>query len=96
MDFLARNQVYHDAIGDREFVVLTDRSGASRVYGSGGSRFVRWDGDRTAWDDGGVEWMVQENRLTSPAAERLERLPAHRAFWFGWYAQYPETRLVRR
>ena len=24
-----------------------------------------------------------------------KRIPAHRAFWFGWYAQYPATRLIR-
>lgn len=24
-----------------------------------------------------------------------ERVPAHRAFWFGWYAQFPETVLVK-
>ena len=24
-----------------------------------------------------------------------ERVPAHRAFWFGWYAQFPETILVK-
>lgn len=24
-----------------------------------------------------------------------EQIPAHRAFWFGWYAQFPETVLIR-
>ena len=94
--FLSRNHVYHDALGDREFVILTDQSGASRVYESGGRRFTRWDAVDAAWDDGGGRWTVEEGALVGPAAERLERLPAHRAFWFGWYAQYPETRLVRR
>ena len=94
--FLSRNGVYHDALGEVEFVVLTDASGASRVYESAGRRFARWDGASTAWDDGGSAWTVEEGALAGPAGERLERLPAHRAFWFGWYAQYPETRLVRR
>ena len=94
--FLARNAVHHDALGEVEFVVLTDASGASRVYESGGRRFTRWDAAGTAWDNGGAEWTVGEDALVGPDGERLERLPAHRAFWFGWYAQYPETRLVRR
>ena len=94
--FLSRNHVYHDALGDREFVILTDPSGASRVYESAGRRFTRWDGVDAAWDDSGARWTLEEDALVGPAAERLERLPAHRAFWFGWYAQYPETRLVRR
>ena len=94
--FLAGNRVYHDALGEVEFVVLTDRSGASRVYESAGYRFTRWDAASTAWDEGGLQWKVGEDALVGPDAERLERLPAHRAFWFGWYARYPETRLVRR
>ena len=96
--YLSRNRVYHGRLGEIEFVVLTDQSGASRVYESDGRRFTGWDGGRAVWDDSGARWTVTEGGLVGPgpAAERLERLPAHRAFWFGWYAQYPETRLVRR
>ncbi|MDE2782318.1 MAG: DUF3179 domain-containing (seleno)protein, partial [Gemmatimonadota bacterium] len=94
--FLSRNRVYHDRLGDTEFVVLTDASGASRVFESAGRRFTGWDSDSTVWDDSGARWAVTEGGLVGPAGERLERLPAHRAFWFGWYAQYPGTRLVRR
>ena len=25
----------------------------------------------------------------------LHRIPAQRAFWFGWYAAFPHTRLVQ-
>lgn len=96
VDFLWMNSVYHDALGGGEFVVLTDRSGASRVYEAAGRRFTRWDDDTTVWDGDGYRWAVEEDALVGPEGERLERLPAHRAFWFGWYAQYPETRLVRR
>jgi len=96
VDFLWMNSVYHDALGDTEFVVLTDRSGASRVYETAGRRFTRWDDDKSVRDDSGARWTVEEGALVSPGGERLRRLPAHRAFWFGWYAQYPETRLVRR
>ena len=28
------------------------------------------------------------------ATTRLARLSAHRAFWFGWYAQFPDTALI--
>ena len=96
VDFLARNRVYHDVLGSREFVVLTDRSGASRVYESANRRFTRWDGDSAVIDEDGARWTVEEGGLAGPGALRLQRLPAHRAFWFGWYARYPETRLVRR
>ena len=31
----------------------------------------------------------------SPSGERLRSVPAHRAFWFGWVAQHPDTELHR-
>ena len=92
--YLEKNRVYHDRLGDVPFVVLTDRSGANRVYETGGRRFASWDFDRKAVDEQGVEWTLSEDRLESSAGV-LARLPAHRAFWFGWYSAYPETRLVR-
>ena len=93
--FLDKKRVYHDSLGEVDFVVLTDRSGANRVYETRGRRFASWDDDGKAVDADGVEWAVSESKLESPDGAELARLPAHRAFWFGWYAAYPETRLVR-
>jgi hypothetical protein len=31
----------------------------------------------------------------SETGERLARVPAPRAFWFGWIAQHPETVLYK-
>ena len=36
--FLAANRIYHDRVGSIAFVVLTDASGANRVYKSGHPR----------------------------------------------------------
>ncbi len=94
-DFLAANRVYHGRIGSQQFVVLTDASGANRVYESANLRFATWDGDSTARDSSGGTWKVTEDGLTGPGGASLKRLPAHRAFWFGWYAAYPATRLVK-
>ncbi len=93
-DFLRQRPVYQDRIGRVEFVVLTDGTGANRVYTSGGRRFVSWDG-ATAMDSERGSWAVSEAALTRNDGARLARLPAHRAFWFGWYAAYPQTRLVK-
>jgi hypothetical protein len=95
VDFLSDNTVYHDSIGALTFVILTDKSGASRVYETNGFVFDRWDGQQTAGDEAGGRWTLSEAWLTGPNGTKLRRLPAHRAFWFGWYAQYPETRLVK-
>ena len=94
-DYLAANRVYHDRLGGRAFVVLTDASGANRVYESAGRRFASWDGNATARDSAGGAWKVGEDGLNGPGGASLQRLPAHRAFWFGWYAAYPATRLVK-
>jgi hypothetical protein len=94
VEFLADQTVYHDSLGAVDFVVLTDRSGASRVFETDGRRFSAWDGQDAVLDESGERWRLTEAALTSPGQTPLRRLPSHRAFWFGWYAQFPETRLV--
>lgn len=94
-DFLAANRVYHDRLGGQAFVVLTDASGANRVYESSNLQLVTWDESSEARDATGTTWQVTEDRLVGPSGAALKRLPAHRAFWFGWYAAYPQTRLVK-
>ncbi len=93
--FLERNRIYQDRVGDTEFVVLTDASGANRVYASLGVRFAGWDGADAVIDRAGQRWMITESHLSADDGRRLERLAAHRAFWFGWHAQFPQTRLVK-
>ena len=62
---------------------------------AGSHRFVELDGDDGVRDSVGGAWHVDEGGLRGPAGAALARLPAHRAFWFGWYAAYPATRLVK-
>lgn len=95
VDYLTANPIYHDRVGDLQFVVLTDTSGANRVYETKGIRFKKWDLDRTAVDEKDIHWVMSENRLESADGRVLYRLPAHRAFWFGWYSAYTHTRLVQ-
>ena len=93
-DFLKSNPVYHDQLGQHEFVVLTDASGANRVYQAKPGQFTSLEGDQLKDKDGAV-WKVNELCLENADGEKLERLPAHRAFWFGWHAVYNDTRLVK-
>ncbi|MBZ0166087.1 MAG: DUF3179 domain-containing protein, partial [Candidatus Omnitrophica bacterium] len=92
--FLRAHPVHHDRIGDDNFVIFTDTSGAHRAYESKDLTFISWDNDRTARDASGTAWTLTENYLESKDGERLYRLPAHNAFWFGWFAAYKNTRLV--
>jgi hypothetical protein len=91
--YLKSHPVHHDAVNDLKFVVLTDLSGANRVYQSDEVTFIAFDGQNTATDSQGNQWTVSEDKLEGDG-KQLPRLPAHCSFWFGWYAAYPHTRLV--
>ena len=94
-DYLAAHPVYQDQVGDLRFVVFTDPSGANRVYQAQDLDFLRWDGRHTVYDAQGVSWRLDEAQLQAADGRVLHRLPAHRAFWFGWFSAYNHTRLVR-
>jgi hypothetical protein len=46
-------------------------------------------------DHTGKTWRVTETALTTEDGEPAPRVPAHRAFWFGWFAQFPTTLLIK-
>lgn len=94
-DFLSKNPLYKNRIGRQEFIVLTDNSGANRVYDPKGIHFVGYDGDSTVSDDEGNVWILKEEWLENTKGDKLTRLPYHRAFWFGWLAAFPETQLIK-
>ena len=93
-DFLAEHPVLHEAIEGTAFVVFTDPSGANRAYASEDVRFTAYDGGWSVQDDSGGTWTMDEHTLTAEDGRVLHRLPAQRAFWFGWYGAFPHTRLV--
>jgi hypothetical protein len=94
-EFLATRPVYQLRMGGVNMVVLTDTSGANRVYEAKDMTFTSWDSTATARDNQGKVWRMDEAQLTSPTGESLKRLPAHRAFWFGWHAAFPQTQLIK-
>ena len=94
--FLLRNRVSHHDFAGRNLVIVTSEQGANRVYDAGEIRFERRIDDEQVVDDAGRAWQVSEDGLVlvDDAGVRLARVPAQRAFWFGWYAQFPDTALV--
>jgi len=94
-EFLEDNPVYTNRIGDLDLVVLTDQSGANRVYRTDGVRFRTYDQQDEAIDSTGTTWRVTERNLVAADGRALDRLSSFRAFWFGWYAAFPRTRLVK-
>ena len=93
-EFLDDNRVYPFEVDGRSYVVITSEKGANRVFEAGEVRFRRDDDSDRIRDRGGRRWTVSEDALVS-GDDRLGRVTANRAFWFGWYAQFPETRLIK-
>jgi len=92
--YLSKNSIYQNKIGEKDFVVFTDKSGASRVFESKGKKFTDWDRQYSIKDSNETEWTLSESKIMSSDGDILYRLPAHRAFWFGWYSAYPNTKLI--
>jgi hypothetical protein len=94
---LIKKPVFHISIDRAHFVIITNRAGANRVYKSGNHRFTTITKDQLLKDSQGGVWMVNESGLQKISDPHLElpRYPAHRSFWFGWYAQYPDTLLFK-
>lgn len=94
-NYLNKHPLFSDKIGSQQFIVLTDKTGANRVYDPKKITFASYDGIDTAIDNTGKEWRISEQSLTGSDGAVLNRLPYHRAFWFGWHAAFPETRLIK-
>ena len=94
VSFLKKHPLYLDSIGNQSLVILTNRSWANRVYDATGVSFSSWDQKSKLIDKEGQRWEVREEALIHPSGKQRRRLPSHRAFWFGWHAQFPNSRLV--
>lgn len=93
--FLKKRPIYTDKIGEQKLLILTDKSGANRVYDPEEVKFSSYDQDLQLLDSTGEKWVLYENKLISSEGRVLKGIPAHRAFWFGWLAAFPDTRLVK-
>lgn len=93
--FLKKHPIHIEKIGDQKLLILTDKSGANRVYDPEGLNFARYDQDIQVIDTSGEKWVLYENKLISSEGRVLTGIPAHRAFWFAWVSAFPNTRLVK-
>lgn len=95
LDKLGEEIVVHDMLGGVPIVIVLDSaSGAVRAYERGDRRFripgiapVR----QLRAEDGTVWRLAEEGLAPAGDGDTLPRVPGHVAFWFGWYAFYPDT-----
>lgn len=90
---LRRQPVYAFEAGRRRLVVVTSAAGANRVFDRGPHTFLERLPDGSVRDATGGRWRVADEAMVSDTGEELARIPAHRAFWFAWSAQFPDTAL---
>jgi hypothetical protein len=96
--FLRSHPVYSLSVGQSRYVVVTSASGANRVYQYQMDTVVpEQPSGPTVVDGDGRRWRVTEDALIaeSPGLASAPRVPAQRAFWFGWFAQFPDTMLIK-
>lgn len=93
-ELLKRKPLYQTKISDKSILVVTDSTGANRVYLTGVD-FAKQESETKLLDKSGRRWNVTEDKIQCISTKvKAPRLAAHRAFWFGWHAAYPNGQLI--
>ena len=103
LEILFRERVVNDTVGSEDLVLAADPgSGAVRVYQRGGRLFAEGPDGLLVEPATGELWECREEGLIPQRSgvedgmpKALARVPGHRAYWFGWYAFFPDTALYR-
>ncbi len=95
LEILFAERVVNDHIGSLPVVLVAEPESQSvRAYQRGGRELAEGpSADELVDPVDGVRFRIEEEALVPAAAgtSRLPRYSGHRAYWFGWYAFFPET-----
>ncbi len=105
VEALQKDRVVNDQVGDTEIVVVAaGESDAARVYRRQGQSF-QLDPESSSdpafpkglVDGDGGKWQVTEEHIVNSTDDslKLERIPTHTSFWFGWYNFHPNTEVYK-
>ncbi len=72
-----------------------DSGGEVRAYQRGDHIFAPGPAKDTVLDGKGNTWEVTEEALIGPNNETAPRLNGHLAYWFGWFAFFPNTLIYK-
>ncbi|UCG22981.1 MAG: DUF3179 domain-containing protein [Chloroflexota bacterium] len=73
--------------------VTYTNGGEVRAYDRGDETFSPGPEPGILLDAAGGPWQITEEALLGPDGQTAPRLSGHLAYWFGWYAFFPETEL---
>ena len=97
LELLFAERVVNDRVGALPVVLVAEpQSRSVRAYLRGGRELAEGpSADRLVDPADGLLYRVEEEALVPAAAgvSRLPRYAGHHAYWFGWYAFFPETAL---
>lgn len=75
--------------------VQYDAGGEVRAYKRGAEIFAPGSNADSVIDAKGNVWCVTEEALLGPDGARAERVGGHLAYWFGWFAFFPNAQLYQ-
>jgi len=95
LDVLLSERVVNDRVGSAPIVLVADPGdGSVRAYLREGRFFAEGPTPTELVEPStGDRWRITEEVLVAPGPAPLPRYPGHRAYWFGWYAFFPDTTL---
>lgn len=71
--------------------VTYDSGGEVRAYVRGDETYSPGETPDQVLDESGGIWIVTEEALLGPDGQSNPRINGHLAYWFGWYAFFPNT-----
>jgi hypothetical protein len=90
-----RGTVEVDGLNQRTGSVTYESGGEVRAFQRGENEFSPGPQPGTLLDEQGKTWQVSEDALLGPDGETAERLGGHLAYWFGWFAFFPNTLIYK-
>ncbi|MEM8862730.1 MAG: DUF3179 domain-containing protein, partial [Chloroflexota bacterium] len=87
----AESKIEIEGLSRRSGSVTYSPGAEVRAYDRQDFEFSIGDNEDQVVDQNGTVWTVTEEALLSEDGQSLERLPGHLAYWFGWFAFFPNT-----
>ncbi len=94
--FLKKQPLFVNRIGNKSFMVLTDKTGGHRTFYNQDIQFKSYNREKLLISEDGDTWLVLENSvINTKTKQKLPRLHTYNAFWFGFQAVFPKAQLIK-